>query len=145
MRLVECYAKPTDWHNFKINITSTFQRAVHPMIHFVLNYRYKTYQPFLIDRWEDICPYLEGAESSAEVFNVFHQSIENYTSLHSCPFEKGESLKIASEEIDVEQFWCDALPNGEYRLDTTIITPNDKIMIMTIEIYFSILDDGVWY
>lgn len=92
----KCLARPIAHNTYHLNISSTYrQKATRIEIHLVLYHRYNTYQKFLIDRWEDLCSFLNGSNSEM-VLIAFYNPLLQYTNAHPSPNAANETYYLAA-------------------------------------------------
>lgn len=112
-------------------------------LHGVLNYRYNTYQKFLIDRWEDVCGYFADNKSSL-LINLFMQIISNYTSFnHTCPFTEDLFVLMTNYSMN-EIIVKPLLPAGQFRMDINFTEGERKKSILGLQVYFKVSDYRIW-
>lgn len=99
-------------NSFKTPVTSAWA-------HIVVYYRYKTYQKYAIDLWEDLCGFLDKKAQS--YFMAWAVSrVMNYTNLsHPCPYTENIYVKFNNVSIDAIQIE-QLMPSGRYRLDINL-------------------------
>lgn len=128
-----------------MNVTGVFQQTVMPSIHFILNLRYNSFEKYMIDRWEDPCGYLNGT-GYAPVFEILYDNFRHLLSWHACPFRKNQLFTILSERFAGHDYSIDPdFPAGKYRFDVLIASGHEKLFVMSMAIYFTLTDHGVWY
>lgn len=145
MDIRQCYAKPIARNTFNINVTGVFHQTIMPRVKFVLNFRYNTFEKYMIDRWENPCVFFDGT-GNAEVFTILYENFQNLVSLHACPYRRNETFTIVADRFEVDNYRTETLlPAGHYRLDIQIASSDDRIFVMLLEIFFEISDHRVWH
>lgn len=106
--------------------------------HYILYYKYNTYQKYAIELREDICGWLNGTKHSY-FMDWTVKKVINYSNFnHSCPYMGNVFLKV--KNISIDRFPFEPLiPSGRYRLDFNLTETNKKNVFMA-KLYFSVSD-----
>lgn len=107
-------------------------------MHIVLNKKYNTYQPFLIDGMTDFCEMMRTDPSKNAIFNMIFKIFGNSTNMfHKCPALKGEVIVINDMLINPEAF--PPVPTGRYRLDAKMWKDKEKTLLYASgQLYISV-------
>lgn len=145
MELSNCYARPISRNTFNLNVTGLFRQTITPRVHFLLNYRFNSFQKYMIDRWEDPCGFFNGTGDAA-VFRILYDDLRHIFSWHACPLRCNETFSMISERLAADNHLIDSIfPAGKYRFDVLIATDDHKLFVMLMEIFFIVSEHGVWY
>uniref|UniRef100_A0A182NRC5 MD-2-related lipid-recognition domain-containing protein n=1 Tax=Anopheles dirus TaxID=7168 RepID=A0A182NRC5_9DIPT len=110
------------------------------MIHLRLNYKFKTFQPFLIDDKVEGCAYLRSQKSSPLALYVFEIITEMLPVLvQACP----HGNRIYNETIEFKESYCPkSVPAGDYRLDIRLSNRINETMV-AMQVFGAVRRQGV--
>ncbi|XP_053679906.1 uncharacterized protein LOC128730846 [Anopheles nili] len=122
------------------NQTTYLNTSVHvpAKLHYVqltvrLNYKYTSYQPFLIDVVIDICQYLRNPSTNPILFFIYKAFQESVPDLvYPCPH--GNKTYYVLWAV-TEKVLPPNIPPGDYRLDITF-RDKDNVTLFDILVYF---------
>lgn len=144
MKLVHCYGRPIARYLFDLNVTATLKTTITPRIHFVLNYRYNSYEKYMIDRWEDPCKYFNGT-GDALLFELLYSNLRDLLSWRTCPLRNNERFTILSREFSADDYSIDPeFPAGKYRFDVHLTYGYTESSILSLQFYFTLSNHEVW-
>lgn len=134
----------------RINGTLTFTESVNAIwVHAVLNYKYTTYQKYLVDQWMDVCSLLEsiGNDLLAQVIwenfsRYLNDSVFNFEL--RCPFY-GVLTATNIRGLNVSTLVIPLLQAGRYRADLHFAPRRNGPIYAISHIYARISDLRVWF
>lgn len=131
----------------KYNLTGIYYHEVTELwMHFILYYKYKTYQKFLIDLWENVCESL----NSKLLAPVFKLALDNIRELGvhinfkwKCPFPL--RINIYHPGLNMSHAVVPLLPAGRYRFNVSFALQRGKSEYLDVQVYFAISDLRVFF
>lgn len=117
-------------------------------MHFNMYHRYTTWQKFLIDRWENLCDYLNGKRIAPVIEVLFKIFQKNSNINHTCPYREIEIILAQTIDrmiLDDYLIALPLLPSGDYRFELSIAEGKGENSIMLWKMYFTISDIRVWH
>lgn len=126
-----------------MHIEGNLTRPLHGILaHITVYYKYKTYQRWAVDVWEDICGHLSGTKSSyLMLFTV--NKVLNYTNInHPCPYEGNVYIKVNNISIDAFPFEP-LVPSGRYRVDVDLTEGKKDNVIVMVSLYVEVSDHRI--
>lgn len=140
---LDCDVRYVSRNYLKIHIWTNISQPIHDAwIHTVFNYRYKTYQKYAIDLWENACSWIKGLGKSYILDWTVKKLLKNTNYNHPCPYVGHTYIKI--NNISMSQFPLEPLmPSGQYRLDFNVTEGNRSHVLFIAKIFFSISDNRI--
>lgn len=139
---IKCGVTQNRHRDFKFNgffISTTLKRPVNNMwLHGVFYYKYKYFQKFPIDLWENVCGWL-NKNSKSYLLDWSLAFFKNYTNLnHSCPYEGDMLIRADSYQFGHLVNFGNYLPSGRFRMDVNLTEGRSKPAMVGTQIIFSI-------
>uniref|UniRef100_A0A182T1X4 Uncharacterized protein n=1 Tax=Anopheles maculatus TaxID=74869 RepID=A0A182T1X4_9DIPT len=108
------------------------QRVDYAMIHVKLNYKFNTYQPFLINDQLEGCEYMRTPKNdpfSIFLYKVVQKMIPDM--VHPCP----HGNKIYNQTIEFkESYTPKSIPAGDYRMDVRI-SDRQNVTLIAVQVF----------
>lgn len=128
----------------KADIYANFTEPINDLhIHVVLYYKYKYYQKYAIDLWEDLCGWMNKTKRSILLDYTFGlKTMMPHLNLNqSCPISyfrfMGERLE--RDTLDFQP----PLPSGRYRIDINVTGKSRDDNSFWVQFWFSISDHRI--
>ncbi|KFB53970.1 AGAP013484-PA-like protein [Anopheles sinensis] len=105
-----------------------------------LYYKYKTYQPFLIDLEQEGCAYMKNRPAiplADYIYEIFKDAMPELAK--PCPH--GNRTYFITFLLE-DRYSPNSMPAGDYRIDLKFMA-NDGVILFAVESYFSVRRSGV--
>lgn len=147
MSYVKWEFRPIAPNVFRHNMTFVLPQPLHTgWIHFDLYYKYKTYNKFLIDFWENFCGFWDGKGGSPLSALAYENILRAGHKLNfklQCPLSG--TLMVINERLNMSEQVFPLVPAGRYRLDLTYALKKNEQAYLLAQFYFRISDLRVWF